>query len=137
GAMVTGWRAIQENARTSHWLWVGLWMGLGFLSKYTELSQLLCWAVLFVLWRPARKHLRKPGPYLAFGINLVCALPVLIWNAQHSWVTFHDVRQNAGVGAAWKHPIKHFFEFLGSEIALLHPIFFVGMIWAAIAFWRR
>src|SRR6185369_1319469 len=35
-AMLSGWHAIQQNAKTSHWLWVGLWMGLGFLSKRSE-----------------------------------------------------------------------------------------------------
>jgi membrane-associated phospholipid phosphatase len=136
-AMVAGWRAIQQDARTRDWLWVGLWMGLGFLSKYTELFQLLCWAVFFILWPSARKHLRRPGPYLALGINFFCALPVVIWNAQHGWVTVQHVGQNAAVGTVWKPTLRYFGEFLGSEIALLHPIFFVGMIWAAIAFWRR
>jgi membrane-associated phospholipid phosphatase len=70
-AMLAGWRAIQSDGKTADWLWVGLWMGLGFLSKYTELFQLLCWAVLFTLWPPARKQLRKPGPYLAEVINLI------------------------------------------------------------------
>src|ERR1035441_1227033 len=28
-AMLAGWRAVQENATTRQWLWVGLWMGLG------------------------------------------------------------------------------------------------------------
>ena len=50
-AMLAGWRAIQPEGTTRHWLWVGLWMGLGFLSKYTELFQLLCWAVFFWLWQ--------------------------------------------------------------------------------------
>ena len=53
-AMLAGWRAIRENSATREWLWVGLWMGLGFLSKYTELLQWLCWAVFFALWKPAR-----------------------------------------------------------------------------------
>src|SRR5260221_2488928 len=64
-AMLAGWRAVQVDGKTADWLWVGLWMGLGFLSKYTELLQLLCWAVFFVLWAPARKQLKRPGPYLA------------------------------------------------------------------------
>ena len=72
-------------------------MGLGFLSKYTALFQLLCWAVFFALWPPARKHLRRPGPYLALLVNLVCALPVLIWNWQHHWITVTHVAGNAGL----------------------------------------
>lgn len=61
-AMLTGWRAIQENSPLSAWLWTGLWMGLGFLSKYTSPLQWFCWGVFFAVWPPARKHLRRPGP---------------------------------------------------------------------------
>ena len=136
-ALLAGWRAVQPEGKTSDWLWVGLWMGLGFLSKYTELLQLLCWAVFFVLWPPARKHLRKPGPYLAVLINVACATPVLIWNSQNQWITVQHVAENAGAGKPWEPTLKYFFDFVGSEFGLLNPVFFVAMIWAGIVFWKR
>src|SRR5207253_4829051 len=90
--------------------------------------------VFFVLWRPGRKHLRRPGPWLALLINVVCALPVLLWNYQHHWVTVGHVAENAHAGKAWQpHPL----EFLISECLLLNPVFFVGMVWSGLAFWRR
>ncbi len=136
-AMVAGWRAVQDRGTTRDWLWAGLWMGLGFLSKYTELFQLLCWAVFFVLWPPARKHLRRPGPYLALLVNAICALPVLLWNAQHDWITVTHVAEDAGAGEAWKPTLRYVFDFVASEFGLLNPVFFVAAVWAAIAFWRR
>ena len=48
-AMVAGWRAVQAQTDVRPWLWVGLWMGLGFLSKYTALFQFVCWGLFFVL----------------------------------------------------------------------------------------
>jgi undecaprenyl-diphosphatase len=135
--MLAGWRAVQDNGTTRQWLGVGLWMGLGFLSKYTELFQLLCWAVFFALWPAARKHLRRPGPYLAIVVNVVCSLPVLIWNWQHEWVTVASVAGTAGMGSAWKPTLRYVGEFIGAEAGLLNPIFFVAAVWAAIAFWRR
>jgi 4-amino-4-deoxy-L-arabinose transferase-like glycosyltransferase/membrane-associated phospholipid phosphatase len=136
-AMFAGWRAVQEKATTRDWLWVGLWMGLGFLSKYTALFQWLCWAVFFALSPPARKQLRRPGPYLALLVNLVCTLPVLIWNWQRDWVTVSHVADDAGAHQGWEHPVRFPLEFLGMEFALLNPVFFAGMVWAGIALWRR
>lgn len=135
-AMLCGWRAIQPNGRTLDWVWVGFWMGVGFLSKYTGLFQLLSWAVFFALWRPARAHLRRPGPYLALLVNFLLLLPVLIWNAQHDWITVTHVGGRADFGRITDFTTRYFFELLGAEAGLLNPIFFVGMAWAAIACWR-
>ncbi|HWW02644.1 MAG TPA: glycosyltransferase family 39 protein [Candidatus Acidoferrum sp.] len=136
-AMLAGWRAIQESATTKDWLRVGLWMGLGFLSKYTELVQWVSWALVFILWAPARKQLRRPGPYLALLLNLLLALPVLLWNYQHQWVTVAHVAEDADAGKGWHLTLRYVLDFLGAEAGLLNPIFFIAMLWAAIALWRR
>lgn len=138
-AMLTGWRAIQENSPLSAWLWTGLWMGLGFLSKYTSPLQWFCWGVFFAVWPPARKHLRRPGPYLALLINLLCTLPVLIWNGQHHWITVKHVASHGGIGKAAAPLAKHvswLFEFIGAEFVLLNPWFFVAAAIALVALWR-
>ncbi len=135
-AMVAGWRATQTDATTRNWLWVGLWMGLGFLSKYTNLMQLISWAVFFCLWPPARKQLAKPGPYLAILIVLLSTVPVLIWNNEHHWITVKHVASNGQLDMKWQPSLKYMKEFIMVEGGLLHPFFFVAMIWAAIAFWK-
>ncbi|MFO1488133.1 MAG: glycosyltransferase family 39 protein [Verrucomicrobiota bacterium] len=135
-AMLAGWKAVQPDGKTSQWCWTGLWMALGFLSKYTQLFQLLSWVVLFILWKPSRVHLRRPGPYLALLINLAGTIPVLLWNARHDWITVTHVAERGGAGQAW-HPLRNFGEFMASEAFLLNPFFFFPMLWAAVAFWRR
>ena len=130
-AMMVGWRAVQENATTRDWLWVGLWMGLGFLSKYTNLFQLLSWAVFFALWPPARRQLRRPGPYLALLVNLVCMTPVLIWNHQHGWITVQHVSEGGSFDKPWAFTaanlwhgfLKYTTEFVGEEFGLQNPLF--------------
>ena len=135
-AMISGWRAVQ-TAATRHWLWTGLWMGLGFLSKYTALFQWLCLAVFFILWAPARAQLRRPGPYLALLINAVCALPVLVWNAQHAWITITHLEDRGGLDRQWRPTLQYLGDFVAAEFGLLHPLFCVASVWASIAFWKR
>ena len=136
-AMFAGWKAIRPDAGVRAWAWVGLWMGLGLLSKYTALFQLLCWAVFFALWRPARIHLRRPGPWLALLINALCALPIVIWNQQNGWITAAHVADNAKLSKPWHPSVEYFTNFVGSELGLLNPVFFVSAMWAMVTFWRR
>jgi 4-amino-4-deoxy-L-arabinose transferase-like glycosyltransferase/membrane-associated phospholipid phosphatase len=133
-AMVAGWRAVQPCGSTRQWLWVGLWMGLGSLSKYTNLFQWICWGVFFVLWPPARPHLRRRGPWLALLIAAVCLLPIVIWNAQHGWITVQHVASDGRLGQPWERTF--IWDFLWQEALVLHPFFFIGALWAAAAFWR-
>lgn len=136
-AMATGWRAVQSSGRTRDWLLVGLWMGCAFLSKYTALLQWACWIVFFILWKPARIHLKKAGPYLALLVNALCAIPVIVWNAQHKWITAAHVANDAKLDEQWHFRLSNVTGFLGGTAALLHPIFFIAALWACIAFWRR
>jgi hypothetical protein len=112
-------------------------MGLGFLSKYTALFQWLCWVVFFVLWKPARAQLSRPGPYLALLVNALCTLPVLIWNAQHGWITVTHLEGRGGLDRAWVPTLRFFSDFAGAEFGLLNPVYFIAAAWAAIAIWRR
>jgi membrane-associated phospholipid phosphatase len=136
-AVVAGWRAAQPDGKTRDWLFVGLAMGLGFLCKYTAACQIVCWAVFFALWRPARTHLRQPGPWLALLVFLICTLPVVIWNAQHGWITVHHVAGDASLQNPWHPTLRYFWEFLFVQAGLLNPIFFAGALWAVFAFWKR
>lgn len=139
-AMFSGWRAVQDHGTTRDWLWTGVWMGLGFLSKYSSPLQWLCWAVFFVLWPPARVHLRRPGPYLALAINLLSTLPVVIWNWQHDWITVKHVASHGGVGQEAVPLVKHLIwpaEFLGAEFGLLNPVYFVAAVVTVVLIFRR
>jgi 4-amino-4-deoxy-L-arabinose transferase-like glycosyltransferase/membrane-associated phospholipid phosphatase len=136
-AMVSGWRAVGEEGRTRDWLWTGLWLGLGFLSKYTTLLQLTSFALFFILWAPARRHLRRPGPWLALLLLLLAMLPVLIWNAQHDWASARHVADDGRFDRGIAFRPKHLGDFLGAEFGLLNPVFFVGIFWAVFAMWRR
>jgi 4-amino-4-deoxy-L-arabinose transferase-like glycosyltransferase len=136
-AMIAGWRAVQPDGTTRQWLFAGLAAGLGFLCKYSAAYLIVCWALFFLLWPPARAHLKKPGPYLALLIFALGTLPVVIWNSQNGWITVHHVADNAGMHSAWHPTLRYFGEFIALEALLLNPVFFVAILWAMVAFWKR
>lgn len=69
-------------------LGIGIFIGLGMLSKYS-MSLLGFAALLFVMFdRPSRKWLVSWQLWLAIAISLVVFSPVIIWNARHEWASF-------------------------------------------------
>jgi hypothetical protein len=125
--MLSGWQAVQ-SAALRPWLLTGLWLGLGFLSKNTNAFQLACFALFFVLWKPARAHLRTAGPWLALGITALALLPQLIWNAQNGWATVDHLHNRAGLMQAWKFTPNYLIDFVAAELALLNPAFLALII---------
>jgi len=41
------------------------------------------------------------------------------------------------VSSTWHPTLRYFWEFLAIEALLLNPVFFVAMVWATVAFWKR
>ncbi len=133
-ALVLGHRAI---FRGSKWAWplLGVVLGLGMLAKYT----MIVWmpsAGLFLLTTPAyRRLLWGRGFWCMVAVAGLCCLPILIWNAQHDWVTFrhvlglsglHDMAQPRDESRIhWLGPLTY----VGEQCALLLVYWFV--VWAA------
>lgn len=81
------------------WLWLvaGVSLGLAALSKYhAALFALSCFA--FLLVTPHRARLASPSPWLGVVIAGLVASPVLIWNAEHEWVSFL-FQSSRGIGS--------------------------------------
>jgi 4-amino-4-deoxy-L-arabinose transferase-like glycosyltransferase len=75
--------------RLRPWIEVGLAWGGAMLSKYHAVFIPLG-AALYVLLdgRMRRRWLFRPGPFVALAMGLIVFSPVIIWNAQHGWVSF-------------------------------------------------
>jgi hypothetical protein len=78
---------LRQHPKLSTWLWLGLWLGLAALSKYTAITLALS-IVLVMLIERRWDWLRTSGPWLAALITLILILPVLYWNMQHDWLSF-------------------------------------------------
>ncbi len=116
------------------WPAAGLWLGLAALSKYQAAPVALGFALYILTMRDARRWLRHPALWIGALVALTVASPVVIWNAQHDWVSFAF---QGGRGAPRKLNLTGPLESLAGQIALLLPWVAVPLIWAGVGALRR
>jgi len=71
------------------WWWslTGLALGLALLTKY-HAAFLAAGAAAFAMSQPPlRRWVVHPGPYVALLIAAAVFSPVMLWNAQHDWIS--------------------------------------------------
>lgn len=112
---------IEKQELLSGWV-LGLLVFFGALFKWT---MYIFWLVILAawLWHRRPKHL-----FVGALLSLAALLPSLYWNASHDWVTFRHVLATLAGGHAKAKGGGNFFEFLGAQIALMSPIFFVMLL---------
>jgi hypothetical protein len=79
---------VLETGRGVWWLSVGIAVGAALLSKYTALffgPAILIWLVAVP---KLRRWLVSPWLYLGGAVALAIFAPVILWNADHHWVSF-------------------------------------------------
>jgi undecaprenyl-diphosphatase len=117
------------------WAWplLGLALGVGFLAKYTIFLWMIGFLVFLVIDKPSRKYLKSPWFYLAIVIALACTTPVVVWNAQHGWVSEKHVAADTATAFKLGSP----FEMIGSQAAILGLSLFMIMVGASAYVFRR
>jgi len=130
---LTGW-AMAELYRSGDgrwWLAIGLFAGLGLVSKYTNLFAGAGIALWLLLTPANRAWLWRWQPWAGGLIALCGALPPLLWNAAHHWASFDKQfgRVAAGEGITY----RFFGELLGGLIGLLSPAI---AVLAVVGIWR-
>ncbi len=80
-------RAVQTQWHR-YWALAGLALGGTLLSKYYALVLVPSLLIFLAISPRYRFWLKKPQPWLAGILALVVFSPVIIWNAQHDWVSF-------------------------------------------------
>lgn len=134
-------RALGEEPGTSEgprgslywWSLGGIALGLAFSSKYTSILLPAGVLIAMLTRRELRTRLTEPGPWLAGVVATIVFAPVLMWNAQHGWLSFvfqihHGLAANTGSVAV--PALKREGDLLGGQAGLVSPILFVLMAWA-------
>ena len=115
------------DTRWGPWLLLGALLGLAGLSKYTAIFAALAVA-LCLLQAHGLRLLRHPPLWAAVVLALLLVLPVVVWNAQHEWVSFR-YQLGHGSGGGWK-PVE-FMRFLVVQLLAYGPL-----LVAALFGWR-
>jgi 4-amino-4-deoxy-L-arabinose transferase-like glycosyltransferase len=100
------------------WMAAGACSGLAMLSKYHGVFLLAGTGLFLVTNRRARRWLRHPGPYLGALVSALVISPVLLWNAQHDWISFRF--QGARGGQHGLHVVP-FLQNIGGQLGYLLP----------------
>lgn len=126
-ALVAGYYACIRRAA---WAWpvAGILVGLGILAKYTMVVWLPSAGLFLLFDRERRQLLLRPGFWVMTGCAALCCLPILIWNAQHDWVTVRHVFMQAGVEGTKGLKLLGPLRYVGTQFALLLGYWFA--VWA-------
>ena len=100
------------------WLSVGLSLGLALLAKYTASFLGLSLCSWLIASPQGRSWLRSPWLYVAAGLALLFAVPNLVWNETHGWISF---RYQFGRIVVGQPTARYLLEFMGAQIALCSP----------------
>jgi 4-amino-4-deoxy-L-arabinose transferase-like glycosyltransferase len=109
--------AIIKSKNSNGWYLLAIFIGLGYLSKYTMFLFWPCLALFFLLSPEDRFWLKRKEPYLTFVLSALFFLPVIYWNMQHAWIsfTFHGGKATAHAFGA------NFLPFIADQLVHFTP----------------
>jgi hypothetical protein len=116
-----------------YWLLLGSSIGLGLLTKYTMAFFYPCAFLFLLFFEENRRILKIKSPYISFLISLIVFSPVILWNANHDWITVKHTAGQAHLVEGLQISLKSFFEFLGSQLGVITPLLFILI---AVSIWK-
>jgi len=115
------WRCIKFD-KTSDYILLGLFIGLGILSKYLFIYLLIGIKLLFLYLIKKRKKI-KFNYFISGPLALLILLPHIIWLADNNYSTLiYGLQRTGGIGSFFDHLIYPV-TFLLKQIVLLSPFF--------------
>jgi len=141
-ALLVFWGLLEKPGNAGRWMLLTVILGLGYLSKQMMLVFPLLMIVFCWFTATARPLLRQPVFWLCIGASLLFMTPVIIWNAQHGWVTVQHTGSHFSVkaDATILDHVGMFFGFLGLQALIFTPLTWLILMAAAfggLKHWKR
>ena len=117
---------IYHRTREKKWLlMIGILAGFGALSKYIMLLFYIGLFLHILIYRNIRREIINPWLYCSGIIALIIFIPVIIWNAQHDWISFRWQLEKGTTGSDFG---ENTLAFTLGHLILFSPI------WAVLGF---
>jgi hypothetical protein len=114
---------VLETGRGVWWLAVGAAVGCALASKYTALFFGVAILIWLVVVPKQRRWLLSPWPYLGALAAFAVFAPVILWNADHQWVSF--LKQISGRARIEDFRPSYIGELIPTQIAFATPLVFI------------
>ena len=118
---------INSEQSLKNFILLGIFLGLGFLSKYAAIYFVICLFVLILFDKRFRKIFLDN--LLGFGLTFLCVfiiiVPNILWNFNNDWITFQHTSDNANFANIEINLIRGL-EFLLIQILMLGPFIVLG-----------
>jgi 4-amino-4-deoxy-L-arabinose transferase-like glycosyltransferase len=115
---------LTEESTPTDWTAAGVLSGLAMLSKYHGFLLPGLLGMYLLIYR--RDLLKTPWPHVYGVVALAVFSPVLIWNAQHDFVSFRFQGARAGGGGL---SLKYVAMTIGGQLGYLTPMIAIPMAW--------
>ena len=118
---------INSEQGLKNFILLGIFLGLGFLSKYAAIYFVICLFVLILFDKRFRKIFLDN--LLGFGLAFLCVfiiiVPNIVWNFNNDWITLQHTSNNANFANIEIDLIRGL-EFLLIQVLMLGPFIVLG-----------
>ena len=121
------WRCFKYN-KTIDYVFLGLFIGLGILSKYLFVYLVIGIKLFFIYLIKKKKKVKTLNYFIAGPLALLILLPHIIWLTENNFATItYGFQRTGGPGELVDHLI-HPLIFLGKQIGILIPFFLMSFL---------
>lgn len=115
-----------EEDKKNYALLTGFAAGAMLLSKYPGILIIFTLIVYMIIYK--REVFRDKYLYFAVMIALLVFSPVLYWNMQNDFISF-TFQLHHGIAEEKIFNPKTFFNFLGAQLVLFHPLYLLPLLY--------